>query len=321
MILEYLGILAGLLLLVSGADRFIAGAAFTARYFGMPPLIIGMCVVGLFTSVPEILVGSVAAFGGKTEIAIGNAIGSNIANIGLVLGATVLVRPMFVASRTLVREYVLMLVAAVIAVVFMLDHALGRMDAAILLASLAAFIFWITRLARQSPVTDPLAREFKQELIREITPGKSVLILFAGLLLLLGGAELLVRCTVAVAEYYGISDLVIGLTIIAVGTSLPELAASIASVLKNEADIAIGNVIGSNMINMLAVIGIPVMIRPGNFSNDALIRDFPIMFGLTLLMGWMVFIHDSGRFNRNEGGVLLACFIAYQYWLLTGGRV
>jgi cation:H+ antiporter len=318
MILEYLGILSGLLLLVFGADRFITGAAYISRHLGMPPLIIGMCIVGLFTSVPEILVGSVAAFGGKTEIAIGNAIGSNIANIGLVLGISVIIKPMVVASKTLRREYALMFLAAIIAFAFMWDRELNRLDAVLLLASLAAFTFLITRLARQSPVTDPLAREFKQELKQKITPRKSLLILFAGLILLLGGAELLVRCTVTVAQYYGISDLVIGLTIIAVGTSLPELAASIMSVLKNEPDIAIGNIIGSNMINMLAVIGIPVLIRPGIFSDDALLRDFPIMLGLTLLMGWMVFIHDSGRFHRKEGSVLLICFVAYQYWLIAG---
>ena len=137
--------------------------------------------------------------------------------------------------------------------------------------------------------------------------------------MLLGGAELLVRCSILVAEYFGISDLVIGLTIIAVGTSLPELAASIMCVIKKEADIAVGNVIGSNMFNMLAVVGVPGLIHPSGFDDRVLLRDFPVMLGLTLVMGWMVFIHGAGRFDRIEGIFLLVCFVSYQYLLFAGG--
>ena len=315
MILNYLGILSGLLLLIFGADRFVFGAANIARNLGIAPLTIGLAIVGLGTSAPEVLVGSVAAIGGKTEIAVGNALGSNIANIGLVLGMSVMIKPVVIASKTLKREYSIMLVAILVAFIVLFDQELSRLDSALLLTSLIAGIYWIIRLARQSPVTDPLVGEFEQELSGEATLARSTLFLLLGLILLLGGAELLVRSAIIVAKHFGLSDLVIGLTIIAIGTSLPELAASIMSILKNEADIAVGNVIGSNMFNILAVIGVPGLINPTAFGNEVLFRDFPVMLGLSLLMGFMVFLTGSGRFDRIEGSLLMLCFIFYQYWL------
>jgi cation:H+ antiporter len=317
MILDYLGILSGLILLVFGADRFVTGAANIARGLGMPPLLIGLTIVSIATSTPEILVGSVAALDGKIEIAIGNAIGSNIANIGMVLGLSVLILPVKIASKALQQEYLLMFLSAFIAILLMLDLELSRMDATILLITLAGFIYWILRIAQRTPMTDPLTGEFEQELAQIMSLKKSVVFFLVGLILMLAGAELLVRCSVVVARSFGISDLVIGLTIIAVGTSLPELAASLMSVVKKEADIAVGNVIGSNMFNMLAVIGVPVLIHPSVIGNEALLRDFPVMIVMTLLMGWMVFMRGPGRFDRIEGGVLLLCFIFYQYWLFA----
>jgi len=317
MILDYLGILSGLILLVFGADRFVTGAANIARGLGMPPLLIGLTIVSIATSTPEILVGSVAALDGKIEIAIGNAIGSNIANIGMVLGLSVLILPVKIASKALQQEYLLMFLSAFIAILLMLDLELSRMDATILLITLAGFIYWILRIAQRTPMTDPLTGEFEQELAQIMSLKKSVVFFLVGLILMLAGAELLVRCSVVVARSFGISDLVIGLTIIAVGTSLPELAASLMSVVKKEADFAVGNVIGSNMFNMLAVIGVPVLIHPSVIGNEALLRDFPVMIVMTLLMGWMVFMRGPGRFDRIEGGVLLLCFIFYQYWLFA----
>jgi cation:H+ antiporter len=322
MILNYLGILAGLALLVYGADRFVDGAAKIARYLGMPPLLIGLTIVGMATSAPEILVGVVAALEGKTEIAIGNAIGSNIANIGLVLGFTVMLMPVTIASQTLKREFFIMGLAILLAVTLMWDQNLSHPDAVFLLAGLVAAILSVIVLSKKSAKTDPLLSEFESEL-SEKSPeksdiGKSIFLFFLGLGLLLGGAYLLVECAVLVAKHFGLSDLVIGLTIIAIGTSLPELAASITAVKKDEADIAIGNVIGSNMFNMLAVIGIPGMIHATDFDSIVLHRDFPIMIGMTLLMGYMVFIRGAGKFDRAEGSVLFLGFIAYQYWLFSG---
>lgn len=322
MILNYLGILAGLSLLVYGADRFVDGAAHIARYLGMPPLLIGLTIVGMATSAPEILVGIVAALEGKTEIAIGNAIGSNIANIGLVLGLTVMLMPVTIASQTLKREFFVMVLAILLALGLMWDQNLSHLDAVFLLVGVVAAILSVIVLSKKSAPTDPLLSEFESEL-PDKSPEKSnirrsIFLFFLGLGLLLGGAYLLVECAIIVAKHFGLSDLVIGLTIIAIGTSLPELAASITAVKKNEADIAIGNVIGSNMFNMLAVIGIPGMIHATDFDSVVLHRDFPIMIGLTLLMGWMVFIRGAGKFDRAEGAILFLCFIAYQCWLFNG---
>ena len=312
MVIDFILIVAGLTLLVVGADRFVIGAANLARQLGMSPLIIGLTIVGIATSAPEALVGSVAALNGNTTLAVGNAIGSNIANIGLVLGATVLFRPMLVQSATLRREYIFMIASILLAAAILFDQHLGRTDGLILCVSLVIMMWLVVTLARRASLSDPLASEFSQEYEQPMSVGKSSLLFIIGLLLLLGGAEILVRGAVSIAQALGVSDLIIGLTIVAVGTSLPELAASISSVLKNEADIAIGNIIGSNMFNMLMVLGIPALIRPTAIGSDVMYRDYPIMLGLSLLMGWMVFISSRGKIARLEGGFLFLCFIAYQ---------
>jgi cation:H+ antiporter len=325
MLVSCLFVLIGFALLVYGADIFVDGASAIARILGMPPLIIGLTIVGFATSAPEIIVGSVSAWQGKTAIAIGNALGSNITNVGLVLGLSILVFPITLASNTIKKEYGLMCAAILIGLAVMMDGYLSRIDAAILLVSLVVSIVWITWIAKRSSANDPLANEFAQEFEREFAGeldqphslGKAFLKLLIGLVLLLLGAHLLVEGAVFIAEYYGVPDLVIGLTIVAIGTSLPELAASIVSLRKNEADIAIGNVIGSNMFNMFAVLGIPALINPDYFSEDVLNRDFPAMLTLTLLFGAMVFISGKGKLIRPEGAVLLLCFIAYQCLLFS----
>ena len=310
-------VLIGLTLLIYGADMFVNGASSIARQLGMPPLIIGLTIVGFATSAPEILVGTVSALQDKTAIAIGNALGSNITNIGLVLGVSILLLPITVASRTIKREYGLMFIALIIALVLMLDGHLSRIDATILLASLFGSLGWVVWIAKKSAGNDPLISEFEQEL-KNADPTKiAVVKLLIGLILLVGGADLLVRGAVFIAESYGVSDLVIGLTIVAIGTSLPELAASIASILKKEADIAIGNIIGSNMFNILAVLGIPALINPAYFTSEVLTRDYTTMIGLSLLLGAMIFISSKGKLVRAEGAILLACFIGYQYILFS----
>ncbi len=321
MLVSCLLVLIGFALLIYGADIFVDGASNIARQLGMPPLIIGLTIVGFATSAPEIIVGSVSAWQGKTSIAIGNALGSNITNIGLVLGFSVLIFPITIASNTLKKEYGLMCAATMIALAVMLDGHLSRIDAAILLASLVISISWITWIAKRSSADDPLLTEFAQEFSDESNKpdalGKAIMKLLIGLVLLLLGADLLVRGAVSIAEFFGVPDLVIGLTIVAIGTSLPELAASIISLKKNEADIAVGNIIGSNMFNMLAVLGIPTLINPDYFAEEVLHRDFPTMIGLTLLIGAMVFITSKGKLVRPEGAILLFCFFAYQYVLFS----
>jgi cation:H+ antiporter len=317
MLVSCILVLIGLALLVYGADMFVNGASSIARQLGMPPLIIGLTIVGFATSAPEIIVGSVSALQGKTAIAIGNALGSNIANIGLVLGISILLFPITIASNTIKREFGLMCIALILALLLMLDGHLNRIDATILLVALIGSIIWIVWLAKRTSANDPLINEFAQEL-SEADPTKTAVIkLLIGLVLLVAGAELLVRGAVFIAGYYGMSDLVIGLTIVAIGTSLPELAASIASIMKKEADIAIGNIIGSNMFNILAVLGIPTLINPDYFAGEVLTRDYPAMLGLTLLLGAMIFISSKGKLVRTEGAILLSCFMGYQYVLFS----
>ena len=314
--MDYLGVLAGLALLAYGADRFVDGAATIAQFFGMSALLVGLTIVGIATSAPEILVGVVAALDGKTEIAIGNAIGSNIANIGLVLGFTVLLLPTTVSSDVLKREYMVMWATIVLAFVLLFDSHLSGLDSLFLLAGLIISMTVIIRLSQQT-VTDPLVNELVTHLPDPINIGKAVLAFIVGLILLLSGAKVLVLCAVNIAKYYGLGDLIIGLTIIAVGTSLPELATSITAIKKNEAELAIGNVLGSNIFNMLAVIGIPGLIHQTTFDRLVVIRDLPVMIAFVLLLGWMIFIHGSGKFDRVEGGVLFSCFVTYQYLLFA----
>lgn len=316
MLLASVAVIVGLLLLSYGADRFVLGAAATARNLGISPLVIGLTVVGIATSLPEVLVGSVAAVQDHIEIAIGNAVGSNIANIALVLGASAALFPITVGSTSIRREYGLMMAAIVLAGVLLMDQDLSRADSIILLLGLVASIVSVVYMARSvRGSADPLIAESDRE-YRVATPqGQATLRLVIGLILLLAGADLLVRGAVSIAQAFGISDLVIGLTIVAVGTSLPELAASVMSMVKREADIAIGNIIGSNMFNMLAVLGVPAMLQPGGFNADAIARDFPVMIGLSLLMGLMLFMNKRGRIGRPEGLFLLLCFCSYQFWL------
>ena len=262
MLIALLQIIGGLSCLVFGANHFINGAAQIARAMEIPPLIIGLTVVGMLTSAPEVIVGSIAAFDGKTDIAIGNAIGSNIVNTSLILGATALLRPLIVMAETLRRDYFIMSIMALVSLRLMLDLALNRMDATLLLLLLAGWIWWIINISRQSTKADPLAKELASEYKLQAPVSKSLFLLVLGLIILLVGAEYLVRGSVSVATSLGLSELVIGLTIVAIGTSLPELAASITSAIKNESGIAIGNIIGSNTFNMMAVIGIPTLIKP-----------------------------------------------------------
>ena len=319
MLLAVVATLGGLALLAFGADRFVAGAVATARNLGVSNLIIGLTVVGMATSMPEALVGAVAAWDGKTHIAIGNAIGSNIANVGLVLGATALFWG--VRAEALGREFSVMGLAMLLALLLMLDQHLSRLDGALLLAALLLSVGWVVRGARQtSTATEAGAEAGAEARAAKRLPslGKSLLLMCVGLLVLLGGAELLVRGAVQIAQILGVSDLVIGLTIVAIGTSLPELAACIASVLKKEADIVIGNIIGSNMFNMLMVLGLPCVIHPIAFGGEVLARDFSVMIGITLLMGWMVFVSSKAQIRRWEGAALLLCFAGYQYGLFQG---
>jgi len=311
--MQLVALLAGFTLLVWGAERFVMGAASTARLLGVSPLLIGLTIVGFGTSAPEMLVSLMASLNNNPGLAVGNAIGSNITNVALILGITAVLVPLSVHSGTVHRELPILLGTTVIAWLLLRDGRLDFIDGLLLLGGLAVMLTWVIWLGLHSRDKDPMQEEYAAEIPTNMTLGYSLFWLLFGIVILVGSSRLLVWGAVGIAEAYGVSDLVIGLTIVALGTSLPELAASVASALKNEPDIAIGNVIGSNMFNLLAVLGIPGIIRPDAVDPAVLSRDMPVMVGLTialLVMAWG--FRGEGRINRFEGALLLACYIGYQ---------
>jgi len=310
-LLSVMAIIIGFGLLVWGAERFVHGAAAIARNFGVAPLIIGLTVVGIGTSAPEILISIVAASQGNPALAVGNALGSNITNIALVLGITAIVMPLTVKSETLRREYPIMFIVMLLALMLVMDGHLGQIDGLILISGLFVMLFWMIQQGKKQK-RDPMEKEFEQE-IPKISSQKAFLWLTIGLILLIISSRGLVWGSVNIAKAAGISDLVIGLTIVAIGTSLPELAASIMSALKKEHDIAIGNIIGSNMFNLLVVFGIPGLMSPHVVDPSILERDFPFMIGLSIALFIMAygFKNKHGRINRFEGSLLLGGYMTY----------
>ena len=314
LLLSSSAVILGFVFLVWGADRFVHGAAATARNLGVSPMIIGLTIVGIGTSAPEILVSAMAAWQGNPALGVGNALGSNITNIALVLGTTALITPLMVKSETLRREYPVMFSIMLLALMLLIDGEMSRLDGLILMVGLGRMILWMVRLGLRRD-HDPMEDEYEREIPRVSTP-KALLWLAFGLVLLLASSRALVWGAVNIAHAMGISDLIIGLTVVAVGTSLPELAASVISALRKEPDIAIGNVIGSNMFNLLAVLGLPGVIMPHVLEPEVLSRDFPYMIGLSIALFAMAYgFKGDGRLNRWEGLLLLLAYFAYLGWL------
>lgn len=318
MLIPFAAMCGGLVLLMYGADRFVDGAAATASNLGIPPLLVGLVIVGFATSAPEMLVSAVAAFNGSPSLGIGNAIGSNIANIGLVLGGTALLAPLTVRSAVLKREFPLMVVVMVGSSVLMLDNRLDRVDGILLLIGLVLMIAISVWSGRNSSPDDPIVEELNAAPDKPMSPLRAWLMLAFGLGLLLLGSELLVDGAVDVAKIFGVSDVVIGLTIVAIGTSLPELAASLMSGLKGKPEIALGNVIGSNMFNALAVLSMPALIAPSTFDVAVVQRDIPYMLIMTAALFFFSWSYRRvGEISRLDGAFLLAGFVAYQTLLFT----
>ncbi|PSV19539.1 calcium/sodium antiporter [Photobacterium leiognathi subsp. mandapamensis] len=303
----------GLVLLVWSADRLVYGAAALARNFGVAPLVIGMTILAMGSSAPEMMVSATAALAGKTDTAVGNVLGSNIANIALILGITALLKPLSISSTIIRRELPLMLGVTVIAGLLLWDNYLGRMEGAFLAVLFVLFLLAMLKISRASK-NDPLMENQEEEIPTGVSNSSALIWVFIGLGLLLYSSDMVVESAVTIAKYFGMSDLVIGLTIIAVGTSLPELAASIASIYKGEDDMAVGNIIGSNVFNILAVMGIPGLLNPSVLSPLAMSRDFYVMLALSVLLLLMA-LGKRRRINRVEGGILVICFIAYQAYL------
>ena len=290
-----------------------------ARNFGVSPLLIGLTIVGFATSAPEILVSTIAALRDNTGLAIGNAIGSNIANIGLVLGATALTRPMNIQSETLRREIPALLAVTLLSVMLFLDDYLSRTDGFVLLLGLGLLLHWMANLGFRSAAGDPMSAEYAAEIRSDMRTPVALAWFLLGLAVLLTGAQFLVSGAIEIAHTLGVSDLIIGLTVVAVGTSLPELAVSIVAAIKGEHDLAFGNIIGSNMFNLLAVIGVAATISPVDIEPSVLTLHIPVMVGLTLVVFAIAYnFGGRGRVYRAEGFLLLMSFIVYQTYVING---
>ncbi|NMH60456.1 calcium/sodium antiporter [Alteromonas ponticola] len=316
MLLQITIFILGLIVLGWSADRFVYGASALARNIGVSPMMIGLTIVAMGSSAPEIVVSAIASANGNMNTGVGNALGSNITNVALVLGITALVKPLVVSSITLKREMPVLIIITLIAMGFMFDGELARSEGMILFGLFIFVLAGMAWLSLQVDKNDPLMAETADEIPKDVNTGAAVLWIGVGLLLLPLSAQFLVESAVFIAGHFGISDLVIGLTIIALGTSLPELATCIAAVRKGEDDLALGNIIGSNIFNLLAVLGMPGLIAPGLLEEGAYERDMYVMLGLTLMLFLFSFdLKGRRQINRKEGFILVMSFLFYQYWL------
>ncbi|ERS83036.1 sodium:calcium antiporter [Marinobacter sp. C1S70] len=312
-------VIAGLILLVWSADKFVEGAAATAKHLGMPTLLIGMVIIGFGTSAPELAVSAMAASDGNPGLALGNGYGSNITNIALIVGLTAIIAPIAVHSQVIRKELPLLVVLTLIAGAQLIDGELSRLDGWVLLGVFAAVMGWSIYQGIRGK-GDPLGGDAESEIVAHPMPLKTAVIwLVIGLILLIVSSRLLVWGAVAIAQSLGVSDLIIGLTIVAIGTSLPELASAIAAVKKNEHDLILGNILGSGIFNTLAVVGLAAAIQPLSVDPEVLYRDWTLMLGLTLALLVMGFGLTGWRklVSRVDGALLLAVYIGYTGYLFS----
>lgn len=318
LILPLIILFVGLALLVWSSEIFIEGAASTAIHMNISPLIIGVVVLGFGTSAPEILVAILASIDNSPGLAIGNVVGSNIANIGLVLGVTAIISPVVIKSSLLKREFPILLGISLIGILLMLDQDLDITDGIILLALLLIVMTWMIRANKNISPSDPLAEETIEEIedLPKLSNKKALVFLILGLVMLMVSAKMMVWGAVEIAHFFQVPEMIIGLTIVAIGTSLPELAAAITAAKKGEADLMIGNILGSNLFNLLAVMSMPALIAPSVIDNATLLLDYPIMLALTLAM-LLVALPRKGKavITKTEGYILLISFIGYMLLL------
>ena len=322
----FLGLAAGIAVLAWSADIFVDGAAGLARRCGLSPLLVGMLVIGFGTSAPELMVSFLSALDGNPSIALGNAYGSNVANIGLILGLTAAISPIAVADGVLRRDLPVLVGVTLASGALLPNGVLSRGDGLILLLLFAVFLALNIRSERRRMAGAPPSSEPDEA--SAAPPWRLAAQIGGGLVLLAGSSQLLVKCAVHIARSLGVSDLVVGLTVVAVGTSLPELASSLAAIRRHEHDLALGNIVGSNFFNTLAVVGLAAVTRPIVGSEAQSItylirRDYPVMLGATLLL--LVFCVPSRRgaravINRLEGAVMLAVYLGYVAYLVAKAR-
>lgn len=300
-------ILLGLIGLVYSADKFVEGASNLARNLGMSAILVGIIIVGIGTSAPEILVSSSAALEGS-DLALGNAIGSNISNIGLIIGITALFIPLTVRRELLKKEFALLIATTFLGIYLLSDGNLVRLDAFFFLISLAFVMYFFIMNAKHGKHNEPVEEESEITM----TMGKSILYTVLGMIALIGFSKLLVFGAVSLAKAMGVDDIIIGLTIVSIGTSLPELSACIAAARQKQADLAIGNIVGSNIFNILAVLSASGFIHPMEVKQEMLVRDLPLMGILTI--GFLLVSFSpkgDGKINRVDGFLFLTIFVLY----------
>lgn len=314
-------LIAGFIMLVWSADRFVTGAAATAHNLGVSKMLIGLTLVSIGTSMPEILVALAAALDRTSILAVGNAIGSNIANIGLVLGITAILTPLPFARSVLKTELPWMIMTTLLGLLVLFDLNLDLWDSLILIAGLAYIMYRLSSMQQTAP--EQISESFSEQLeeLPEMPTGKALFWSVGGLAILLISANVLVHAAVDIAKFLGVSELVIGLTIVAVGTSLPELAATVGAALKGHSDIAIGNVLGSNILNILGVMAVPGLVYSTDLDPVVLWRDYAVMMALSMLL--VLFAYGIGSrpvITRFEGGVILLAWIGYNVLLFFQSR-
>ncbi len=328
MLIASAAILVGFIILVWSADLFVAGAAAIAENMGMSPILIGLTIVSLGTSAPEVLVSINAALFGAGDLAVGNAIGSNMANVGLVLGITVLIAPLPVHRNRLRRELPTLLAVTLGCGLLLLDLELDWIDGLLMLAALAFILFEMIRSQSHDPNAE---EEANVEELPHMTPTRAWASFGIGLVLLVISSKVLVWGASNIALELGVSPLVIGLSIVAVGTSLPELAASLASAMKGHAEIALGNVMGSNLFNLLGVMSLPGLFETQSLGQEVLLRDYASMLGITLLLAGGLYATTvksavtggpprEHQIGRAMGVLFLVLYALYYYWLYNTAR-
>ena len=304
-------LLVGFVLLVWSADRLVAGASALARNFGISALVVGVTIVGFGTSAPEMVVSALASLAGNPSLAVGNALGSNIANIGLILGLTCLVYPMSVDRTTCFREIPALAAVTVLTALLMIDGSLSRIDGVVLAGGLVLFVATMLYRGHREADLDPATRALMNEISQEMSNRQATVWTLVGLVVLPISAQVLVTGAIGMAKLMGVSEAVIGLTIVALGTSLPELAAAMASALRKEDDLCIGNILGSNLFNLLGVLGIAALIHPMDIESLLITRDLPVMAITFLMLAAMAVF--AGRISKGSAGVLLATYLIYQF--------
>jgi cation:H+ antiporter len=315
-------LIVGLVLLVYAADKFVLGAAATATYMGVSSMVVGLIVIGFGTSAPEMVVSAIAAMHGNPNLALGNAVGSNITNIALVLGAGIVVSPLLICSNTVKREMPILLAVTLFVLLLMWDGMLTRLDGVLLIASMFAMTLWMAWLGlRQSKSKDVLETEFEAEMPADVSKKAAWLWLMFGIIMLPVASMLMVHGATTIAKMMGVSDVVIGLTIVALGTSLPELSATIACMRKGEHDLALGNIVGSNMFNLLGVLGISASIKSFKLPDNFLSTDYLVMIDLTLalLVFSLIFVAKNKPIPRLVGYLFLVSYFSYNLWLYLRG--